>query len=53
MRLIGYDWETNGVILDDSWDLRRQIIEHHKGGYVWQEGATKVVNRSSTKLSPL
>lgn len=42
MRLIGYDWETNGVMLDISWDEPAKLVSTDKGGYVWQEGATKV-----------
>jgi predicted dehydrogenase len=39
LRLIGYDWETNGVILDDSWDSKPRLLSTDKGGYEWQEGA--------------
>jgi predicted dehydrogenase len=39
LRLIGYDWETNGVILDDSWDSQPRLLSTAKGGYEWQEGA--------------
>ncbi len=42
MRLIGYDWETYGVYLDDSWDRPATLYEAETGGYMWQEGATKV-----------
>ena len=42
LRLIGYDWETNGVYLDDSWDNPATLYEKEPGGYLWQEGATKV-----------
>ncbi len=42
MRLIGYDWETYGVYLDDSWDKPATLFEAETGGYQWQEGATKV-----------
>ena len=41
MRLIGYDWETNGVMLDTSWDKPAELMSKDKGGYEWQEGATK------------
>lgn len=41
MRLIGYDWETNGVILDTFWDKPAVLMSTEKGGYEWQEGATK------------
>jgi predicted dehydrogenase len=40
MRLIGYDWETNGVILDTSWTNPPQLLSTDKGNYQWQEGAT-------------
>jgi predicted dehydrogenase len=39
MRLIGYDWETNGVVLDNSETEPAQLLETEKGGYEWQEGA--------------
>jgi predicted dehydrogenase len=39
MRLIGYDWETNGVVLDNSETEPPQLLETEKGGYEWQEGA--------------
>ena len=39
MRLIGYDWETNGVIMDTSFDKPPQLMCTDKGGYEWQEGA--------------
>ena len=39
MRLIGYDWETNGVVLDDSWTEPPKLLSTDKGGYEWQEGA--------------
>lgn len=45
MRLIGYDWETNGVILDDSWTEPAKLLSTDKGGYEWQEGA-RVVGES-------
>ncbi len=55
MRLIGYDWETNGVYLDDSWDNPATLYEKEPGGYVWQEGATKVgesiINKSEPKIN--
>ena len=53
MRLIGYDWETNGVILDDSWDRPGQLHEKETGGYMWQEGATKVAESIVHKTEPL
>jgi predicted dehydrogenase len=39
MRLIGYDWETNGVMLDTHWDKPAELMSTDKGGYEWQEGA--------------
>ncbi|MBL7749712.1 MAG: Gfo/Idh/MocA family oxidoreductase [Chitinophagaceae bacterium] len=45
MRLIGYDWETNGVMLDTSWDKPAVLMSTDKGGYEWQEGA-RVVGES-------
>ena len=42
MRMIGYDWETNGVVVDDSWDEAPKLLSTDKGTYVWQEGATVV-----------
>lgn len=42
MRMIGYDWETNGVVVDDSWDESPKLLSTDKGSYVWQEGATVV-----------
>jgi predicted dehydrogenase len=39
MRLIGYDWETNGVVLDDSSTEPPKLLSTDKGGYEWQEGA--------------
>ena len=42
MRLIGYDWETNGVIMDTSWDEPPKLVATDKGTYVWQQGATVV-----------
>ena len=48
MRLIGYDWETNGVILDTSWTEPPKLVSTDKGGYEWQEGA-RVVGESMVK----
>ena len=39
MRLIGYDWETNGVMLDISESEPAKLVSTDKGGYEWQEGA--------------
>jgi predicted dehydrogenase len=48
MRLIGYDWETNGVVLDTSNTEPAQLLSTDKGGYEWQEGAN-VVGESLVK----
>ncbi len=42
LRLIGYDWETNGVVLDNSDTEPPKLYQKDSEGYVWQEGATKV-----------
>lgn len=42
LRLIGYDWETNGVCLDNSWDEPAKLYQQDSEGYQWQEGATKI-----------
>ncbi|MFZ1527817.1 MAG: Gfo/Idh/MocA family oxidoreductase [Ferruginibacter sp.] len=52
MRLIGYDWETNGVMLDTSWDKPPVLMSTDKGGYVWQEGATKTGESLLTNVEP-
>lgn len=52
LRLIGYDWETNGVYLDDSWDEPAKIHQVDSEGYVWQEGATKVGESILTGIEP-
>jgi predicted dehydrogenase len=48
MRLIGYDWETNGVMLDTSEKEPAKLMSKDKGGYEWQEGA-RVVGESIIK----
>ena len=48
MRLIGYDWETNGVAMDTSETEPPQLLCTDKGGYEWQEGA-RVVGESIIK----
>ena len=48
IRLIGYDWETNGVMVDNSWTEPPKLMSTDKGGYEWQEGAT-VVSESLVK----
>lgn len=42
IRLIGYDWETNGVVLDTSWTEPPKLMSTDKGGFEWQEGARAV-----------
>ncbi|KIC94679.1 oxidoreductase [Flavihumibacter solisilvae] len=42
MRLIGYDWETNGVIMVNAENEKPTLYNKDSEGYVWQEGATKV-----------
>ena len=39
MRLIGYDWETSGVMLDTSWTEPPKLYATESEGYEWQEGA--------------
>ncbi|MFV0604532.1 MAG: Gfo/Idh/MocA family protein [Niabella sp.] len=39
MRLIGYDWETNGVLMDLHYDKPAELVSTDKGGYKWEEGA--------------
>ncbi len=39
MRLIGYDWETSGVMLDTSWTEPAKLFATESEGYEWQEGA--------------
>ncbi|MFL5789553.1 MAG: Gfo/Idh/MocA family protein, partial [Flavisolibacter sp.] len=42
LRLVGYDWESNGVYLDNSWTEPSKLYQEDSEGYVWQEGATKI-----------
>jgi predicted dehydrogenase len=57
MRLIGYDWETNGVVLDNSETEPAQLLCTDKGGYEWQEGARVVgeslVNHTEPRINVL
>lgn len=53
LRLIGYDWETNGVVLDDSWDEPPKLLSTEKGNYVWQQGATVIGESLVNKTEPL
>lgn len=49
MRLIGYDWETNGVTVDSILtNGKEELLCTDRGGYQWQEGA-KVVGESIIK----
>ena len=52
MRLIGYDWETYGVYVDDSWENPAKLYESETGGYQWQEGATKVAESIVANTNP-
>ena len=52
MRLIGYDWETNGVVMDTSWDEPPKLVSTDKGGYQWQEGATKIGEALVKNIEP-
>ncbi len=52
MRLIGYDWETNGVMLDTDWEKPPVLVSTDKGGYVWQEGANVVGESILTGIEP-
>lgn len=52
MRLIGYDWETNGVMLDTDWEKPPVLVSTDKGGYVWQEGANVVGESLLTNVEP-
>lgn len=52
MRLIGYDWETNGVMLDTSWDKPAVLMSVDKGGYEWQEGARVTGESIITGIEP-
>lgn len=55
MRLIGYDWETNGVMMDDSWDKPAHLESIDKGGYEWQEGARvtgeSIIQKTEPKIN--
>ncbi|RYY55889.1 MAG: Gfo/Idh/MocA family oxidoreductase [Chitinophagaceae bacterium] len=52
MRLVGYDWESNGVYLDNSWTEPPVLHVKDSKGYQWQEGATKVAGALATGVSP-
>ena len=55
LRLIGYDWETNGVMVDTSWDKPAVLMSTEKGGYEWQEGARvtgeSIVNGTEPRIN--
>ncbi len=48
IRLIGYDWETSGVMLDTSWTEPAKLYATESEGYEWQEGA-RVTSESIVK----
>jgi predicted dehydrogenase len=52
LRLIGYDWESNGVYLDNSWDHPPVLYQEDSEGYVWQEGATRVAESLINHAEP-
>jgi predicted dehydrogenase len=52
MRLLGYDWETNGVVIDNSWTEPAKIECTEKGGYQWQEGARVVAESMLAGIEP-
>lgn len=53
MRMIGYDWESNGVLLDTQWDKPAQLMSTDKGGYEWQEGARVTAESIANGTEPL
>lgn len=52
MRLIGYDWETGGVMLDTSWTEPAQLYATESDGYEWQEGARVTGESIIKKIEP-
>jgi predicted dehydrogenase len=52
LRLIGYDWETNGVYLDNQWDKPAELYQQDSEGYVWQEGATRIGESLINQVEP-
>ena len=52
MRLIGYDWEPNGVVLDTSWTDPPVLHQKDAEGYQWQEGATKIGEALVKQIEP-
>ena len=52
LRLIGYDWEPNGVVLDTSWTEPPVLHQKDAEGYQWQEGATKIGEAMVKRIEP-
>ena len=52
IRLLGYDWETNGIMLETSETESPQLVCTDKGVYVWQEGAKVVGESLATGIEP-
>lgn len=52
MRLIGYDWEPNGVVIDTSWTDPPVFHQKDAEGYQWQEGATKIGEALVKQIEP-
>jgi len=52
MRLIGYDWETSGVMLDTSWTEPAKLYATESEGYEWQEGARVTGESIIKKVEP-
>ena len=52
MRLIGYDWETSGVMLDTSWTEPAKLYATESEGYEWQEGARVTAGSIVKKTEP-
>ena len=52
MRLIGYDWEPNGVVLDTSWTEPPVLHQKDAEGYRWAEGATKIGESLVKQIEP-
>jgi predicted dehydrogenase len=53
MRLIGYDWEPKGVVLDTAENESSGVLQKDDKGYQWQEGATRVGEALVEKTEPL
>jgi len=52
MRLIGYDWETTGVVLDNSLTEPEKLYATESEGYEWQEGARVTGESIIKKIEP-